>query len=106
MAVIAWLRKLLDRGARSHTATLSAGEVTPTPEIDSAKSTRSRADVRQELDQARAHGQAPDFGEATSTPEFDAPEVRRSREQVKSERDEYIRSGQRDRDRGETQIGG
>jgi hypothetical protein len=92
--------------AQSHTATTFAGEVTPTPEIDNAKSTRSRADVRRELHQARADGQAPDFGEATSTPEFDAAGARKSRAQVKSELDDYIRSGQRDRDRGETQIGG
>ena len=45
-------------------------------------------------------------GEVTSTPEFDSPRSTRTRAQVRQELDDYVNSGQRDRDRGETQIGG
>ena len=104
--MISWLRKLLRRDGRSQAARRSAGEATPTPEIDNAQSTRSRAEVRSDVKQARAAGLAPGFGEATATPEIDQARGHEPREQVKAELDEYIRSGQRDRDRGETQIGG
>ena len=48
----------------------------------------------------------PSDGEVTPTPEIDNAKSTKTREQVRKELDEYIRSGQRDRDRGETQIGG
>jgi hypothetical protein len=104
--MISWLRNILHRNATQGRAQSTAGEATPTPEIDNAKSTRSRADVRADVDQARAASQIPGSGEATSTPEIDSARPHRSREQVNAELDEYIKSGQRDRDKGETQIGG
>jgi hypothetical protein len=104
--MISWLRKILRRGATPAMARWTAGEATPTPEIDNAMSTRSRADVRADVDQARAAGRMPGSGEATSTPEIDSARSQASRAQVKAELDEYIESGQRDRDKGETQIGG
>jgi hypothetical protein len=104
--MIAWLRKLFRRDARPRHVMSAAGEVTPTPEIDNARSTRSRADVRAELDQARAAGRAPEFGEASAWPEPAPAHPGKTREQVQAELDEYVRSGQRDRDRGQTQIGG
>ena len=39
-------------------------------------------------------------------PEIDEAKSTKTREEVRKELDEYIRSGQRDRDRGETQVGG
>ena len=81
-------------------------EVTPTPEFDTAKSTKTREQVRRELDQARDAGLDVGAGEATATPEIDTARSGKTREQVREELDQYIESGQRDRDRGETQIGG
>jgi hypothetical protein len=61
--------------------------------------------VRAEVDRARDAGENIAAGEATPTPEIDAAESGKTREQVRRELDEYIDSGQRERDRGETQIG-
>jgi hypothetical protein len=84
----------------------SAGEVTPTPEFDDLKSTRTRAEVQAELDKARAAGEQPGAGEVTPCPEIEKAKSLKTREQVKAELEAYIKSGQRDRDQGETQIGG
>jgi hypothetical protein len=84
----------------------SDSEVTPTPEFDTSKSTKSREEVRGEVGRARDAGEAIAAGEATPTPEIDSAGSAKTREQVRKELDEYIQSGQRDRDRGETQIGG
>ena len=104
--MISWLRKLFRRDASPGDALTAAGEVTPAPEIDNATSTRTRADVRSELDQARAAGRAPESGEASAWPEPATAQPGKTREQVKAELDEYVRSGQRARDQGQTQIGG
>jgi hypothetical protein len=104
--MISWLLKLFRRDASPGDAMTPAGEVTPTPEIDHARSTRTRAAVRAEFDQARAAGRAPEFGEASAWPELAPAQPGKTREQVKAELDEYVRSGQRDRDQGQTQIGG
>lgn len=85
---------------------MSSSEVTPTPEFDDSKSIKSRAEVQAELDQARSAGQQPGAGEVTPTPEVESARSTRTREEVRAERDEYIKSGRRDRDQGETQIGG
>ena len=45
-------------------------------------------------------------GEVTPTPDIDEAKSTKTREQVREELDDYVRSGQRDRDRGETQVGG
>jgi hypothetical protein len=84
----------------------SDSEVTSTPEFDSSRSTRTRAEVQGELEQARSEGQAPGAGEVIPTPDIETAKSTTTREEVRKELDEYIRSGQRDRDRGETQIGG
>ena len=84
----------------------SDSEVTSTPEFDSPRSTRTRAEVQGELEQARSEGQAPGAGEVIPTPDIETAKSTTIREEVRKELDEYIRSGQRDRDRGETQIGG
>jgi hypothetical protein len=42
----------------------------------------------------------------TPSPEIEKARSIKTREQVKAELEAYIRSGQRDRDKGETQIGG
>jgi hypothetical protein len=104
--MISWLRRLLRRDARPRNAMTAAGEATPTPEIDNATSTRTRADVQAEFDEARAAGRAPEFGEASAWREPVPAQPGKTREQVKAELDEYVRSGQRDRDQGQTQIGG
>ena len=83
----------------------SDGEVTSTPEFDSRRSTTTRAEVKAELKRARTDGRKPD-GEVTPTPEIDEAKFTKTREQVRQELDDYVRSGQRDRDRGETQVGG
>ena len=83
----------------------SDSEVTSTPEFDS-RSTRTRAEVQGELEQARSEGHAPGAGEVTPTPDIDTAKSTTTREEVRKELGEHIRSGQRDRDRGETQIGG
>ena len=81
-------------------------EVTPTPEFDSAESTKTGADVQAELEQARAEGQDPLAGEVTPTPDIDSARPTTTRDDVRKELDEYVKSGQRDRDRGETQVDG
>ena len=81
-------------------------EVTPTPEFDNAKSTRTRADVKAELEQSRAAGQQPGAGEVTPTPDIDKAKSTRTRDEVRKELDDYVKSGQRDSDRNETQAGG
>ena len=83
----------------------SDGEVTPTPEIDNAESTKTRGEVKAEADRALRAGELPG-GEVTPTPEIDDAKSTKTREQVRKELDEYVKSGQRDRDRGETRIGG
>ena len=77
----------------------SDGEVTSTPEFDSRRSTKPRALVKAELNRARTDGRKPD-GEVTPTPEIDEANSTKTREQVREELDDYVRSGQRDRDRG------
>ena len=83
----------------------SDGEVTSTPEFDSRRSTKTRAEVKAELKRARTDGRKPG-GEVTPTPEIDEAKSTKTREQVRQELDDYVTSGQRDRDRGETQVGG
>jgi len=82
----------------------SEGEFTSTPEIDNAMSTKTRAEVRAEVERARRAGELPGGGEVTPTPDIETAKSTTTREEVRKELDEYIRSGQRDR--GETQIGG
>ena len=84
----------------------SDGEVTSTPEFDGRRSTKTRAEVKAELKRARTEGRKPDAGEVTPTPEIDEANSTKTREQVRQELDDYVTSGQRDRDRGETQVGG
>ena len=84
----------------------SDSEVTSTPEFDSSRSTKARSEVQGELEQARSEGHAPGAGEVTPTPDIDTAKSTTTREEVRKELDEYIRSGDRDRDRGETQVGG
>jgi hypothetical protein len=84
----------------------SDGEVTSTPELDSSRSTKTRAEVEAELHLARTGGRTPDAKEVTPTPEIDEAKSTKTREQVLEELDDYVKSGQRDRDRGDTQAGG
>jgi hypothetical protein len=79
--------------------------VTSTPEFDSRRSTKTRAAVKAEVKRARTDGRKPD-GEVTPTREIDEAKSTKSREQVRQELDDCVTSGQRDRDRGETQVGG
>lgn len=72
-----------------------AQEATPAPEIDNFVSSRTRADVRNELLAAIASGNFQHRGEATYAPEFERITSLRSRAEVRAEVRDAIARGER-----------
>lgn len=72
-----------------------AQEASPAPEFDNFVSTRTRADVRAELQAALASGWRPAQGEASDAPEQRSAASTRSRAEVNAELQAALASGWR-----------
>jgi hypothetical protein len=77
------------------TLTSFAQEATPAPEFDNFVSTRTRAEVRTELQAALASGWRPSQGEASYAPELQRTVSTRTRAEVRAELMAAIANGER-----------
>jgi hypothetical protein len=77
------------------TVTSFAQEATPAPEFDNFVSTRTRAEVRAELQAALASGWRPSQGEASYAPELQRTVSTRTRAEVRAELLAAIANGER-----------
>jgi hypothetical protein len=90
------MKSLITAAAIALTAVTSfAQEATPAPEFDNFVSTRTRAEVRAELQAALASGWRPLQGEASYAPELQRTASTRTRAEVRAELLAAIANGER-----------